>query len=95
MRTSLRENDFVCRYGGEEFLILLPATDLEEARNVAEKVRLAVATVRVPVAGCNTISIGVALATPSDADEEVALKAADDRLYEAKRDGRNRVVHTS
>lgn len=95
MRTSLRENDFVCRYGGEEFLILLPATDLEEARGVAEKVRLAVVTVRVPVAGCNTISIGVALATPSDADEEVALKVADDRLYEAKRSGRNRVVHTS
>ena len=92
LRSSLRENDFVCRYGGEEFLILLPATDLEEARGVAEKVRLGVAAVQVPVAGNCTISIGVAIATPADANEEVALKTADDLLYAAKHAGRNRIM---
>ncbi|MGL4274950.1 MAG: diguanylate cyclase domain-containing protein [Pseudomonas paracarnis] len=45
-----------------------------------------------PVAGITTISIGVAMASPGDADEEVAVKAADMRLYEAKRAGRNRIV---
>ena len=95
MRSSLRENDFVCRFGGEEFLVLLPATGLEAAVAVAEKIRLAVTSVHDPVAGVNTISIGLATASPADADEEVAIKTADIRLYEAKRAGRDRVVAAS
>ena len=92
MRSSLRENDLVCRYGGEEFLVILPATTLEAAIAVGEKIRLAIGSVHDPVAGITTISIGVAMASPGDADEEVAVKAADMRLYEAKRAGRDRIV---
>lgn len=92
MRSSLRENDLVCRYGGEEFLVILPATTLEAAIAVGEKIRLAIGSVHDPVAGITTISIGVAMARPGDANEEVAVKAADMRLYEAKRAGRDRVV---
>lgn len=93
IRDSVRESDFVARFGGEEFLVVLPDTDREGARTLAEKIRIAVAEARMPRdAGQLHISVGVAVATPADEDEAVAVALADARLYAAKAAGRNRVM---
>ncbi len=92
LKASVRESDFVARFGGEEFIAVLPATDSEGAQRVAEKIRQTVATVEAPVMGHITLSIGLALADADHKDQEQALRAADGRLYEAKRAGRNRLA---
>ena len=88
----VRDSDFVGRYGGEEFLALLPSTGHEGAVELAEKLRGAIS--RVTVAGVSrrvTPSFGVAV-IPDDAGEpEQALRAADRALYTAKGNGRDRV----
>jgi diguanylate cyclase (GGDEF)-like protein/hemerythrin-like metal-binding protein len=91
LQATLRESDFAARFGGEEFLALLPVTELAAARHVAEKLRQAVESSPDPVAGRITLSIGLSLATPDQASEEVAVREADDALYRAKREGRNQV----
>lgn len=91
LNSTLRESDFAARFGGEEFLALLPATNTPAARQVAEKLRQAVESSPDPVAGKMTLSIGVSLGTPDQADEDVAVREADDALYRAKREGRNQV----
>lgn len=97
IRQSLRESDFVCRWGGEEFLVLLPNVCKQEATTIAEKVRVAVAGVEVkiedegqPRSITVTISIGVAV-TSKFVDKDELFKAADDAVYEAKRLGRDQV----
>ena len=92
LKTTLRESDFAARYGGEEFLLLLPNTDLFEARLVAEKIRHTIEATPHPVAGKITVSIGVAMATPDEPDEYIAIKEADDNLYAAKKSGRNCIL---
>ena len=93
---AVRESDFVGRYGGEEFLALLPSTGREGAVELAEKLRVAIS--RVAVAGVSrrvTASFGVAV-LPDDAGEpEQALRAADRALYTAKGNGRDRVETAS
>jgi diguanylate cyclase (GGDEF)-like protein/PAS domain S-box-containing protein len=89
---SLRTGDFVARFGGEEFVALLPDTDLEGARVVAEKIRKAVEDATEPTAGRLTISIGATIASPADHEMSGAVRRADAALYEAKRSGRNRVI---
>lgn len=91
---SIRASDFLARFGGEEFIVLLPETGQDAACKVAEKIREAVQSTTDLVAGTVTVtvSIGVASASAQDPDENTALKLADDRLYEAKAAGRNRVV---
>jgi len=92
IRGALRVGDFVARFGGEEFMALLPRTDVGGAEFVAEKIRAAVQeTVRSPD-GAITISIGVTLATVEDEGIDLAVRRADAALYEAKRAGRNRVA---
>jgi diguanylate cyclase (GGDEF)-like protein len=88
-----RASDFVGRYGGEEFVLLLPDTDRAGAVVIAEKVRLAIAAVEVVgVSRAITASLGVA-AIPDDASEHGQLvRAADRALYLAKAAGRNRVA---
>jgi diguanylate cyclase (GGDEF)-like protein len=89
---AIRASDFAGREGGEEFVVLLPATDREQAAIVAENLRKAIATIQVPdVERAVTASFGVA-ALPDDATEpEGLLRCADRALYTAKSLGRNRV----
>ena len=91
LRTQLRECDFVARHGGEEFLVLLPETDLQGAIAVADKIRKSVASASVPVVGHITISGGAASVIPDDVSPDRAIKQADFELYESKRWGRNRI----
>jgi len=88
--------DFAARYGGEEFVLLLPDTDLAAAREIAERLRGAVATLAIghQSAPCGhvTVSIGVASVTPAgNAGPLMLIEAADSGLYAAKRNGRNMV----
>jgi diguanylate cyclase (GGDEF)-like protein len=90
---STRVTDFVARYGGEEFVVLLPdALDANEGQAVAEKIRAAVAAAPFPAVGQVTASVGLSLARREDADAEAVVARADQALYEAKAQGRNRVV---
>jgi diguanylate cyclase (GGDEF)-like protein len=102
MATEIRATDFIGRYGGEEFLLILPETDLEGARTVAEKIRLRVESTRIATEDGHrlgvTVSVGLAglrhplrqESTPTPSVREL-LAAADRALYQAKRAGRNRV----
>jgi diguanylate cyclase (GGDEF)-like protein len=92
LRGLLRESDFAGRYGGEEFFVLLPTTDEEKARTVAEKIRLAVKELRVSTIDRQiTVSVGVAV-FPNQADDAESLERGADRaLYAAKSRGRDRV----
>jgi diguanylate cyclase len=88
---SIRESDFPARWGGEEFLLLMPNTDLEGAVVCCERIRASVAS-RVSCAGKPvTISIGISLHNPGEA-VETTLARADQKLYEAKNTGRNRLA---
>jgi diguanylate cyclase (GGDEF)-like protein len=92
VQAILRTSDFVGRYGGEEFVILLPDTGRAEAEIVAEKIRAAVATITVSdVTRPITASIGVAVLPDDAADSITLLRNADRALYAAKSNGRNRV----
>jgi diguanylate cyclase (GGDEF)-like protein len=90
--SSLRGSDFAGRFGGEEFLVLLPDTPMDTALGVAEKIRAAVQAQQQFEVGHVTISLGVALLNVGDADENMAVQQVDERLYRAKASGRNRVV---
>jgi diguanylate cyclase (GGDEF)-like protein len=90
---AVRSSDFAGRYGGEEFVVLLPETTAEGGRVIAEKIRTAVAGLRVPaVSRPITVSIGVAALPEHARDTETLQRAADRALYAAKNAGRNRVV---
>ena len=100
LRQGLRRSDHLARWGGEEFLLLLPATAPAEAAALAERQRAAVAAVQVQVAGEAgqthmlhvTLSVGVAALQAGDTHLDGVIARADAALYEAKRLGRNRVV---
>jgi diguanylate cyclase (GGDEF)-like protein len=91
MRSTLRDSDFIGRYGGEEFLLLLPDTDRTGAATVLESIRSAIARVTVPgVDRAISASIGVAV-HQQHVDAETLVRGADRALYLAKSGGRNRV----
>jgi diguanylate cyclase (GGDEF)-like protein len=81
--------------GGEEFAVLLPETQSDQALLVTERLRQAVAQTHVPLGDEKsvdmTVSIGIATASPDDCDVDALIKRADQALYEAKRTGRDRV----
>jgi diguanylate cyclase (GGDEF)-like protein len=91
MRKQLRSFELIYRLGGEEFLVLLPGVGGDRAKEIAERLRVAVQEMDssgVPI----TISVGVSAASGDAVEFDLLFKAADMALYEAKRAGRNRVV---
>jgi diguanylate cyclase (GGDEF)-like protein len=98
MRVVLRGYDLIGRYGGEEFLVVLPGCDLAQASQVAERMRQAVAAEPVDAGGVEipvTVSLGAASAVQPGTDTFALIKAADDALYRAKANGRNRLETAS
>ena len=90
LRQALRAFDLVYRVGGEEFLVMLPGANAQEATVIAEQLREAIE--RTPAAGLPlTMSFGVASSQPGAFDYEAVMAQADKALYEAKSEGRNRV----
>jgi two-component system cell cycle response regulator len=97
LASNVRAIDLPCRYGGEEFTVIMPDTRLADAERIAERIRLHVAGSPFRVAGDSdqltvTISIGVAATRGSGDSPESLLKRADEAVYEAKAAGRNRVI---
>lgn len=91
----LRPGDVLGRVGGEEFLVLLPHTDLATATALAEELRAHVASQPLGLDGLAqaiTVSIGVAVRDATDGDADALIRRADHSLYEAKRAGRNRIA---
>jgi diguanylate cyclase (GGDEF)-like protein len=94
-RENLRTCDVIGRIGGEEFLVMLPEMSARLAARVAERLRAAIADLKLPVGGESaniTVSVGVALFSPTVQTTQQALLRADIALYAAKARGRNRVV---
>jgi diguanylate cyclase (GGDEF)-like protein len=95
IRRMLRTSDLVGRVGGEEFLVLSPSVKEADLLALAERIRSAVERTSFHIAGQSytlTVSIGAAIADPSEPDMMGARRRADTALYEAKRAGRNRVM---
>ena len=97
-RCAQRPFDFAARYGGEEFVLVLYGSPEEYARDLAEQIRLDVLDLDIPhdgsdVSSCVTVSAGVALAVAgSHRSLAGTIQTADEALYQAKREGRNRTV---
>ena len=94
VRETLRQSDLVCRYGGEEFAFLFPEISPDETARLAERLRVACVAHAVPLPDGRSVTatVSIGLADASECPIEIALKNADEALYEAKRLGRNRVV---
>ncbi|MDI6852223.1 MAG: diguanylate cyclase [Deltaproteobacteria bacterium] len=91
---EVRQADLLCRYGGEEFVLLLPQTPAEQAAIMAERLREGITRLPSSLAGREvyiTVSIGLAGLTP-DMDGAALVKAADAALYKAKKEGKNRIA---
>ena len=95
-KKHVRGSDVACRYGGEEFILILSPSTAEGARQRAEKIRADAALLNVDLAdnklGAITLSLGVALFPDHGVKAAALVKAADVALYEAKHEGRNQVV---
>ncbi|MBL3731917.1 GGDEF domain-containing protein [Lysinibacillus sp. HST-98] len=91
MESVAREGDVCCRYGGEEFIMLLPNTTVEEAKLVAEQLRKTLADTVSPCGRPITLSAGIASYPVMANTTEALIEAADDALYLAKQEGRNQV----
>ncbi|HUO87834.1 MAG TPA: PleD family two-component system response regulator [Rhizomicrobium sp.] len=94
---NIRGIDLACRYGGEEFVVVMPDTEVSLAYSIAERLRKSIETTpiaisRAPGTLAITISIGIASTTGANDTAEALLHRADQALYSAKRTGRNRVV---
>ncbi len=96
---STRQYDVACRYGGEEFAVIMPNTRLSDARTFCERLRKKIESMAVPYESKElrfTVSIGLAQFAPEiDKSINDLIKRADDGLYAAKKQGRNRVVAVS
>ena len=97
LATNVRAVDLPCRFGGEEFVVVMPDTRVADASVIADRIRAQVAGTAFSVMGGReslsvTISIGVAATTGDHDSTDALLKRADEALYEAKQTGRNRVI---
>lgn len=96
MKRNIRGVDLACRFGGEEFVVLMPDTDVSNAELVAERVRQAVGEKTFEINGQRpltvTVSVGVSFNESLADTSESLIKRADLALYRAKREGRNRVI---
>ena len=91
LKRQTRDSDIAGRYGGEEFLAILPSSGSEGARRYAERVREALARHELPSGTRITVSAGVAVSGPTMSDASELVRAADAALYQAKAAGGNRV----
>lgn len=95
VRSQVRKEDIACRYGGEEFLLIMPDMSPEHLKARADDIRLRVKRIKLMYQGEElmvTISLGVAMLPQHGPTIEATMKAADDALYQAKADGRDQVV---
>ena len=94
--SQVRSGDLACRYGGDEFVLILPEASLDITRQRAERVREAIQRVRIQYRGQTlgpiSLSMGVSTFPTHGATYDALLKSADEALYRAKKEGRNRVV---
>lgn len=88
LRQSLRKNDIPARYGGEELALILPTTEIKEALDLAERLREEIGR----KLGGTTISMGIAACPRDGTSRKKLIEKADQALYRAKKEGRNRVV---
>ena len=98
IRNNIRREDMMARFGGEEFVVILPEVNAAGAQTCAEKIRKLVEETEFTYEGARlpvTVSIGVARVTDEVADSMALIRQADAKLYEAKRTGRNRVCGTA
>ena len=93
MRETVRSCDVVCRFGGEEFLVIAPSTDHYDGKRLAQRLCHAIADSqpKLPLPTPLTVSIGLATVHPDD-DAKILLHRADEALYQSKSSGRNRVT---
>jgi diguanylate cyclase (GGDEF)-like protein len=92
LRAHTRAGDIPCRTGGEEFCVVLPRTDLEQATSLAQRINSAIREARLGPNRDMTVSAGVASTSGADADLDQLMLSADGALLRAKRTGRDRVV---
>ena len=95
LKESLRASDLACRFGGEEFVVLMPEADERVARTIAERLRQRIADYPFEISGEEisvTVSAGIAVLDGRGDNRETLLQRADRGLYAAKREGRNRVI---
>ncbi len=92
LRKNIRNSDILSRWGGEEFIILLPGTSIDNSILIAEKIRKAIAADQFKKIGKLTASFGVSKVDASTVSNREAIHHADKALYQAKHDGRNKVV---
>jgi diguanylate cyclase (GGDEF)-like protein len=95
VKSIIRKEDIFCRYGGEEFVILLPATDAKTAYELAERIRTTFESHKFDIQGHQikqTLSIGVSQLNPRMTTPDSLLEDADKKLYQSKTGGRNRVT---
>ena len=94
IKSQLRKYDQLYRYGGEEFLVCLPQTDLDDAKSFSERLRASVEALKIEISNDNHINVtgsfGVTLISADD-NIETAIERADEAMYQAKKSGRNRV----
>ena len=90
-KDNIRDIDIFARWGGEEFILLLPNTDIDNAYIVSEKIRKSIENYHSSLIGSFTVSLGISSITPNDTKESL-LKRADVALYKAKKEGKNKTV---
>ncbi|CAG0961682.1 partial putative diguanylate cyclase DgcT, partial [Anaerolineales bacterium] len=93
--THTRQSDIACRYGGEEFMVIMPEVELDDATQRAEYFRRSIEELEIESNGRVirlTISIGIAVFLTHATDSDAILSMADEAMYRAKQSGRNKVV---